>query len=134
MPPPNRHVAIAIGIMIVSVSEVATLGRVLANNYLVRLFRIAEYARAVSDDHMRIMQSLHRIVLMGKLCGAMNTFWVCSRHEPTATRAERQVLSNPVQDFLRWSILHECDFIFRSVNHIGATIAVKMRRTAAHAT
>src|SRR5438105_1890698 len=90
-----------------------------------RLFSIAEHARAVDDDHVRVAQPRHRIRLN------IGT-WDSHRLEPATTGTVGQGCGDFVQQFLRQWLDHN-DPVRITTDHVGASFTIKMWTGVAHA-
>ena len=99
---------------------------------LVRLV-VGKHASAIDSDHVRIVKSGYGILLVFQRGLAMIAFGIVARAEFPAARTVRQGGSDFVQKLWRFGLPDQI-LIAGSVDHVGTTVAIKVRKAFAHAT
>jgi hypothetical protein len=93
----------------------------------------AERTGTVHHNHVRVGKPPHYVVLMHELSIARGTLGIRSRTEVAAARTRWQRGRNAMDD-LHALLTPSALLVCVAVNHVGTSVAVKMRPAIAHAT
>ncbi len=93
---------------------------------------VGKHANAIDSDHMRIVKSGYRILLVLQRSLAMSAFGIVARAESPATGTVRQGGSDLVQKLRSFGIPDQI-LIAGSVDHVGTAVTIKVRKAFAHA-